>query len=146
MAGEPRDLTPLIDSDDFRDAHERAMRGHILDGPDDHICYDLCSEAIIDRLVGKEPLHEYPSSEASGKPLGIGASAEARAKSVAALIARTATPAAPEPGLDVERLKAALAAVVSSPASLRRLKPSPDAFHTTARLIAAEYAALWRGT
>jgi len=57
------------------------------------------------------------------------------------------TTANPEPewdvaGLDVERLKTALAAVVSSPESLRRLRPSPDAFHTTARLIAAEYERL----
>lgn len=50
-----------------------------------------------------------------------------------------------EETLDVERLKAALAAVVSSPASLRRLRPSPAAFHTTAHLIASVYANLGAG-
>jgi hypothetical protein len=62
-------LDALLDSDDFRDRHERAFRDHILgivpplsthdNGADDHACDDLCSAAIIDRLLGKRPLNEY---------------------------------------------------------------------------------------
>lgn len=60
---------PALDSDEFRDRHERAIRDHILgempDGSrdsraDGHHCDDLCSEAIIDRLIGQRPKHEYP--------------------------------------------------------------------------------------
>jgi hypothetical protein len=61
-------LRAALDSDDFRDAHERAIRDHLLaplpegwphlrsggmpgDGPQDqHGCDDLCSDAILDRL------------------------------------------------------------------------------------------------
>lgn len=43
-----------LDTDDFRDDHERAMRDHLLDGPgkdESHICDDLCSDDIVTRLL-----------------------------------------------------------------------------------------------
>ena len=61
-----------LDSEDFRDRHERAFRDHILgvvgrlglhdNAADDHACDDLCSAAILDRLVGKKPVNEYARS------------------------------------------------------------------------------------
>ena len=47
-------------AEEFRDAHERAMRDHLLGGPETHICDDLCSDAILDRLIGRAPSDEYP--------------------------------------------------------------------------------------
>lgn len=65
MTGQHPSEPPALDSDDFRDDHERAMRDHILGAPapgwpDTHICDDLCSSSIIDRLLGRPPVHEYP--------------------------------------------------------------------------------------
>lgn len=57
------EVAAALDSDDFRDRHERAMRDHILGAVDlgvEHRCDDLCSDAILSRLLGKHAVNEYP--------------------------------------------------------------------------------------
>lgn len=41
----------IADEEDFRDQHERAMRDHILETPTAHVCDDLCSDHIVNRLL-----------------------------------------------------------------------------------------------
>jgi hypothetical protein len=50
----------VVDSDDFRDAHERAFRAHIVATSESHICDALCSTAISDRMLGRTPNNEDP--------------------------------------------------------------------------------------